>query len=473
MSTYKKGLMVIVSLIAVTSAALAFIGPDSGPATAVAGVDRVADGLVTMATKMVQGKVLQHSDGKVSVAVTLTAGQLPREQDQPKKPVDLVIVVDRSGSMTGQKIEAARQAVHRLIERLTVSDRLALVTYSNGVEVVAPLTTVDAEGSHRLAAAVDRIYSSGGTNLGGGLKRGIDMFLKTQDGERQRKVILISDGLANQGVTDPGALGQMAATATDYRFAVSTVGVGLDFNELLMTTIADHGMGSYYFLENPQVFAQVFEKEFQQARQVAAASLALRVPLEKGVQLVDAGGYPISIKDGYAVVHPGQLIAGQERKFFLTFKVPTDKQQDLSLGHIALSYQHKGNERTLENKGDLVVACVTDQKQVLSSVDEEEWSGQVLQDAYNKLKDEVATAVRKGDAQAAEASIQAYETEQRSMNSTVGSVKVAEHLESDIQELKKSVADTFSGPPAAVALKQKKNAKVMQYESYQKRRGKN
>lgn len=472
MHTYKKGLIVIVALIAVTSAALAFIGPGAGLVAQPTDPDRAGDGLITLTTKLVQDKVQQHADGSVSVAVTLAAAQTPKADGPVQKPVDLVIVLDRSGSMNGQKLQAARQAVTRLIQRLTTADRLALVSYSDGVHLVAPLTVVDAAGSQHLMAAVDRIYAGGGTNLGSGLKRGIDIFLKSQDGERQRKVILISDGLANQGITDLTALGQMAALATDHQFAVSTVGVGLDFNELLMTTIADHGMGSYHFLEDPQVFAQVFEKEFMQARQVAASGVVLRVPVEKGVRLVDAGGYPITIKDGYAEVHPGGLISGQERKLFLTFKVPTSLERNISLGRIELAYLHDGNPRTISAKEALQVACVADEKQVLSSVDEETWSGQVIQDAYNKLKEEVAAAVRKGDVQAAEASIQAYETEKRTMNDTVGSAAVAEHLERDIQELKENVADTFSGPPAAVAAKQKKNAKALQYESYQKRRDK-
>ena len=271
MKTYKKSLIAIIGLIALTISALALIGPGvstSGPTTVPV---KAGDGLLTLNTQLVQDKVLQGSQGQVGVAVTLAAADLPQAADRPKQAMDLVIVLDRSGSMQGAKLESARQAVHQLLQRLGPSDRLALVTYETSVQLMAPLTAVSEVNRGRLAAIINQVYVDGSTNLGGGLQQGIDLLLRAADEGRQRKLILISDGLANQGITDPQTLGRMAAAATDHHFAVSTVGVGLDFNELLMTTIADQGTGRYYFLENPVAFAQVFEKEFQNARQVAAS----------------------------------------------------------------------------------------------------------------------------------------------------------------------------------------------------------
>jgi Ca-activated chloride channel family protein len=472
MRTYKKGLLLIIGLIAVTSVALAFIAPQAalvGPGVSAA---QASDGLVTVNAHMAQDKVLKGSDGAVAMALTLTAAQLPQLAEKPKQAVDLVIVLDRSGSMQGEKIEAARAAVLRLIEKLTPNDRLALVTYSDGVQLVAPLTAMD-EGNHqRLFAAVQQVYADGGTNLGGGLRQGIDLFLQTPDSGRQRKVILISDGLANQGTTDPTALGQMAAAASDHHFAVSTVGVGLDFNESLMTTIADHGTGRYYFLEDPLVFAQVFEKEFQNARQVAAADVELRVSLAHGVRLVDAGGYPIQMEQGQAVIHPGNLIAGEQRKLFLTFHVPTDQEQSIPLGGVRVSYTHGGRAHSLDGPRPATIACVNNQKEVLASVDKDTWGEKVVRDEYGQLKKEVADAVRKGDVQAAEQRIQSYETRNRGINAEVGSAAVSDHLEKEVKTLRQNVSETFAGPPAAVAAKQKQTSKALQYESYQQRRDK-
>lgn len=473
MLTYKKGLIVIIALIAITTAALAFIGPGtsiSGPSNP---PNQSGDGLLTLSTQMVQDKVLKGSQGRVAVAVTLTAAHLPEPGDHPKQAVDLVIVLDRSGSMQGDKINAARQAVHRLLDRLTAEDRLALVTYENSVQLISPLIAVNAANRNRMAAAIDRVYADGGTNLGGGLQQGIDLFVNAPKSDRQRKVILISDGLANHGITDPQTLGRMAAVATDHHFAVSTVGVGLDFNELLMTTIADHGTGRYYFMEDPLAFAQVFEKEFQNTRRIAASDVEIRLPLENGAQLVDAGGYPIKMEGNQAVIYPGSLSSGSLRKLFLTFEVPTDQERRLRLGQIQVSYQYNGRTHSLLSRDYLMVACVPDEKAVMASVDKDTWSEQVVQDEYSRLKEEVADAVRRGDPEAARVQIRAYEVKNRAVNASVGSAAVNEHLDKDVGLLRQSIADTFAGPPAAVAAKQKQKSKALQYESYQQRRSKN
>lgn len=472
MRTFNKGLITIVGLIAVTTAALALIGANSSTVVGATLPARTGDGHVSVTTKISQDKVLIGSDGQVAMEVTLAADPMKISTDMPDQPVDLVIVMDRSGSMQGEKIAAARNAVRQLLDRLTAKDRLGLVTYSDGVQVVAPLTAMNSGNHNELANLVSRIRSGGGTNLGSGLHQGIELLMRQPTGGRQRKVILISDGLANQGVTDPNALGLMAAAATDHHFAVSTVGVGLDFNELLMTTIADHGLGQYYFLEDPLVFAQVFEKEFQSARQVAASDVVLRIPLADGIQLINAGGYPIQRKKGYAEVRPGNLISGQDRKLYLTFKVPADQERQISLGGVELAYQRGGNEHTLAPTQTSVLACIADPKAVIASVDKDTWSGHVLKESYNQLKEEVADALRRGDAEAAEQRIQAYSEEKERINAAVGSAKVTQHLEEDVQALRSTVADTFAGPPAAVAAKKKQNAKALQYESYQQRRSK-
>jgi Ca-activated chloride channel homolog len=298
------------------------------------------------------------------------------------------------------------------------------------------------------------------------------LLQRTPAGGRQRKVILISDGLANLGVTDPQALGRMASGAMEQNFTISSVGVGNDFNEVLMTTIADNGAGRYYYLENPNAFAQVFEKELNAVRNVAASGLEIRVPLEHGLQLVHAGGYPVQVKEGYAVVHPGDLISGQERKLFLTFKVPTGREGEIHLGNFEVSGQHNGAPIHLRSREKLTLACVADKKAVLSSIDRDTWSDQVVQEDFNQLREAVADAVRKGEKEEAFKRIHAYEARTRAVNAAVGSAEVAKNLDQELPGLRQSVEETFAGPPAAVAAKQKKTSKALQYESYKIRRDK-
>jgi Ca-activated chloride channel family protein len=347
---------------------------------------------------------------------------------------------------------------------------MALVTYSNSVRIDTGLMPVDSDNRTRLAQAVNQVHAGGGTNLGGGLKAGIDLLLENNSTGRRRKVILVSDGLANHGITDPYELGRMASLAVERHFSISSVGVGYDFNEVLMTALADQGAGRYYFLENPEVFAQVFEKEFQTARQVAAAGLEIRIPQKDGLRLIHAGGYPIAHQKDEAVFHAGDLLSGQKRNLFLTFEMPTDRIGDARIDTIVVRYRHQGGNRQLDAGIGLKVACVSDPVDVATSVDKETWSRQILQEDYSRLKADVADAIRKGERDQALDRIHEYETRNAALNDVVGSAAVSENLAKDIRQLEKKVKETFSGAPADVAAKKKQQAKTLQYDSYQIRR---
>jgi Ca-activated chloride channel family protein len=472
MKLMKRSFIVVWVLIVVTGAALAYVNArDDRPGGAGATVT-AKQGPVAMTVHTIQDKVLKGSDGRVSVALTLTAGDV-LQSDQPQtQHADLVVVLDRSGSMSGQKIHDARLAVLRLIERLTGDDRLAVVAYSDGVQTVWPLSRMTDAHREQAAAAVQKVFTGGGTNLGGGLSQGIATLMQAPARERQRKLILISDGLANQGITDPVTLGSMASGAAEHNFTVSTVGVGLDFNEILMTTLADHGAGRYYFLEDPQTFARVFDKELQATRTVAAAGLEIRIPQNDGVRLIHAGGYPITTQDGQTVVRPGDLLSGQQRRFYLTYQVPTDKERRYELGTFHIRFTDNGVNRRLTHNPHLSLACMADPRAVMASIDKDGWGDQVLREDYSQLKEEVATAIRMGQKERALTTIREYEASKRKVNAAVGSAKVAKNLDHDVQRLRQSVEDTFAGAPAAVAEKKKQRSKALQYESYQTRRDK-
>ena len=479
MKTYRKSLLTVLTLIIASTVALVYAGSGRSALARFLTADPplkdpipVLKDLLTVHADLVQDKVLKGSDGQISVSLRLNAADNPRTDHQPIEHADLVIVLDRSGSMAGQKLDDARQAVVQLIDRMTDKDRLALVTYSNGVQTLSPLTAMHEENRTHLKTVVAQITADGGTNLGGGLKSGIETMLQTPANGRQRRVILISDGLANQGITDPRQLGSMASGAPEHNFAVSTVGVGYDFNEILMTSLADHGAGRYYFLEDPNRFTQVFDKEFQDACNVAASGVEIVIPLEKGVRLVNSGGYPIDIKDGQAVVHPGDILSGRQRTLFLTFQVPTDQEREFSLGEFKVRFNHDGVEHDITTRQKMVLACVTDQKEVIAGIDPTVWSAHVVQEDFSRLKEEVAEAVKNGEKDKAINQIKEYETRTGTINASVGSAVVAENLRAALPGLRQSVEQTFAGTPAAVAEKKMQNSKALQYESYQVRRDK-
>ena len=474
--TRLKSFVLIITLIAATGAAMAY-STGAGKSwlsglIARPGVDapRIGSGPVTFNGRLVQDKVLQGSDGRVNLALSLQADERFDSQSSEARHVDLVIVLDRSGSMKGRKINDARQAVLHLLSGLTAKDRFALVTYSDGVQEISSLEHVTADHGKHLKTLVNSIIAGGGTNLGDGLQTGINVILAAPENCNARKLILISDGLANKGITDSTRLGRMAAVAVEEEFAVSTVGVGNDFNEQLMTTIADRGAGNYYYLENPMAFAEVFQKEFFYTRATVATNVSISFALGSGISIADAAGYPVTIQKGHAVFYPGDLRAGQTRKFFLTLQVPTDAPRSFEVGRIRAHYRFNGQAMETILDGTYKIACIKDRREVQASIDKTSWTEKVLQEDYNRLKQEVAADIKAGKKQTALRRIHSYYREQESINAAVGSAEVTQNLDRDLKDLQQRVEETFEGAPAAVSKKQKANSKTLQYEGYKGRR---
>ncbi|MEE9536383.1 MAG: VWA domain-containing protein, partial [Desulfobacterales bacterium] len=201
-----KSFILIIGLIAVTGAAMAY--------TAGAGKTWFSDwitpathrpviesGPLTLSGRLVQNKILQGSEGRVNLALTLQASDSYGSTAAEPRNVDMVIVLDRSGSMQGRKIKDARQAVLQLLSSLSTKDRFALITYSDGVQHVSTLHKVTVNHREQLETFIHRITAGGGTNLGAGLQAGINLLVSAPETGNARKVILISDGLANKGIT--------------------------------------------------------------------------------------------------------------------------------------------------------------------------------------------------------------------------------------------------------------------------------
>ena len=428
------------------------------------------EGNLRLSGHLIQNKVLQGSDGTVGLNLTLQAAELPATNDRETRNVDMVIVLDRSGSMKGRKIEDARRAVLALLSSLSAEDRFALITYSDGVHIASGLSNVTDANRVGIASAVNAIRAGGGTNLGAGLQAGIDILISASRHTNAAKVILISDGLANKGLTDVKALSDIAAVAVEKEFAVSTVGVGVEFNEHLMTAIADRGTGSYYYLENPAAFAEVFQKEFYNTQTAALTGVKIQIPMSSGITLADAAGYPIINHNDHLIFYPGNLRSGQTRNLFLTLKVPTTGQKTFELNKIKLSYHYGSRAYDTALEESFKIACINDPKKVYSSINKTSWSDKVINEDFNHLKQEVAADIKSGEKQRALKKIDQYYQEREAVNAAVGSAQVAENLDKDLKELKTYVKDTFEGSPAAVRQKQKSNAKALQFEGYSGRR---
>jgi Ca-activated chloride channel family protein len=379
--------------------------------------------------------------------------------EAPRRPTDLVVVLDRSSSMLGEKIAQALGAVRELVGRLGPDDRFALVSYSTDAALTIPLASATTEARSAWVRTIAAISADGNTNMSSGLDLGLDLIERARTPGRATRAILISDGLANQGDPTPDGLARRAGRAVRGEYVLSTVGVGADFNEYLMTRLADAGTGNYYYLERAQELASVFAREFDAARTTVAAALAVEIAPAPGVAVTDAGGYPVEHQGDRVHFRPGSLFAGQERRIWVTFRVPSGAVGDHDLGRVALTYRKDGAPVTLALAGLPRIACVATEDDFYAGLDADSWSRAVTVDGYNKMQEEVAREVKAGRRDAALGRLRAFKDEARRLNQRVNAPAVAASIGA-ADRLERDVADAFEGEGQAAKQNKLSKSKV-------------
>ena len=232
---------------------------------------------------------------------------------KPHLPLNIALVIDCSGSMQQQnKLETVKASALSILDRLRPGDRFALVTYSQTAEVRIPSTAMeDLSEAHSIIMGLE---PGGGTNLGEGLQTGYDQLRRYAGPATLNRVFLLSDGLANTGVTASDQLSEIAATEAAGNISLSTFGVGVEFNEQLMADLSEFGHGMYYFIEEAPMIQEALTKEFLAARTVIARDVQFTLQLDPGfeVEKVFANSYQI---DGSTVrIQMGDLSAGELRR---------------------------------------------------------------------------------------------------------------------------------------------------------------
>ncbi|MDP9327021.1 MAG: VWA domain-containing protein [Actinomycetota bacterium] len=245
-------------------------------------------------------------DHRVHCMLELTAPAMPGVQ---RRPLHVALVLDRSGSMAGAKLETAKACAAYLARRLGPADQLSIVTFEDEVQLVYPLQDVQHAGL-ALQHAIAGISPGGMTNLSGGWLKGVEQLRAVPGGTGPRRVLLLTDGQANQGVVDPAQLEAFAKSAGDDGVATTTIGFGEGFDEDLLTAMADAGVGNAHFAASHEEAPGIFAAEFDGLVSLAAQNVSVEVRPGDEVELVGvlndaptvavAGGIQIQLGDAYA-----------------------------------------------------------------------------------------------------------------------------------------------------------------------------
>ena len=252
------------------------------------------------------------------VLAEINAPEAPSSATRPS--VNVALVLDRSGSMGGEKIVLARQAVEHALRLLKPQDRFALVVFDDVVEVVVASTAASGEAKRHALRELAKVDARGSTNLAGGWEAGCDLVVAQLSGETIGRCLLVTDGQANVGERDPEALSALAAAMRQRGVATSTFGIGADFDERTLQRMAEGGQGHFYYVAAPQAIPDLLTSELGDSLEVVArdAALVVRVPAEVDVEPV--GPFRVAAAGQVVRVELGDLTSGQELQLVLRVK---------------------------------------------------------------------------------------------------------------------------------------------------------
>jgi Ca-activated chloride channel homolog len=313
--------------------------------------------------------------------ISLTGFALNKERE--RMPANVTIVIDKSGSMQGDKIEQARKAAVEAVDRLRDSDIISIVTYDSSVNVIVPATK--ASDRQAIKAKIREIKPGGNTALFAGVSKGAAEVRKFKDDNRVNRVILLSDGLANVGPSSPGDLEELGASLVKEGISVSTLGLGLGYNEDLMTRLAIASSGNHVFIEDAENLAQVFQNEFDDVLSVVAQKIRIKATMAEGVRPVKVLNYPADITGQQVTIELGQLYASQERYFVLEVEIPHGKVGTRTeVAEVSVEYMNMVTEEKDKLKSTVKVKFTESSEEAEKDVNKEVLAACVIQIANER-----------------------------------------------------------------------------------------
>lgn len=321
--------------------------------------------------------------------IKLTGFDLPKSSNRP--PVNIALVLDRSGSMKGEKIQQAKRAALAAIDRLRDDDIVSVVTYDTNVRVLVPSTRASDRESIR--HAIEGIQADGNTALFAGVSKGAAEVRKFRDDKHVNRIILLSDGLANVGPSSPSELEQLGQSLLKEKISVSTLGLGSGYNEDLMTSLASASSGNHVFIENADNLVGVFNNEFDDLLSVVASEFDIQVTLAGSMRPVRSLGNKADIQGQVIRIPLAQLYARQERYFILEVEVAAGADgHESPLADVRVQYRNMQTNTTDQLSSKIAVRYSIKPEKVEADIDVEAKVLTAVQIAAERNRE--ATALR-------------------------------------------------------------------------------
>ena len=274
--------------------------------------------------------------GKTFTVRLMLALEGDQQSDKNRTPLNISLALDRSGSMGGAKLRNVKAATQLLVENLSKDDIFSLTIFDNTVRpLVYPVSIKDA---HDIEWSINAIRSGGSTFLSGGYEEACRLAGKNLSERYVTRVMLLTDGLANMGVVEPVELAARAASMQQKGITTTTIGVGLDYDESLLSSMAEFGGGGSYTIENPGDAVSVFQEELGFLKSLSATDCQVRfVPAVHGITFAQLNSFPISSQGSLLL---GDIYEGRRKSLVLEIELPPlEEEAEKNIGYFEISYR--------------------------------------------------------------------------------------------------------------------------------------
>ena len=426
-------------------------------ASALAGFSTAEAASLGLTVKPERDTILKGGPRDTIIQIELKA---PDSKVKRKTPLNLSLVLDRSGSMAGAKLEKAKQAASVAVDQLSSEDIFSLVIYDNEASVLIPPRKV--EDKEQLKRQIATIETGGSTALYAGVEKGAAQLRKYLDSAKVNRVILLSDGLANVGPSSPGDLSKLGQELRKEGLSVSTVGLGDDYNEDLMTALAESAQANYYYVKDAEKLPEIFVEELGTVQSIAARNVSLKISLPDGVKPRGVLGEDELTFQGQSITIPlAEFSSSQARRFLISCEAPTGDDDEIALARVELTYDDAEGRPVSENQ-TAQVRQSEDKVAVEKSIQAEVVSQTAI--TRNRLAKE--EAVRLADAGRPKEAAQVL-ISQASANAALPAIAQSQLLLDEDAELKQKAEELENSGNLS-----KGSRKAIQYQNYQDKKQK-
>jgi Ca-activated chloride channel homolog len=324
---------------------------------------------VNLRAGFAQPVATEGEGGRVYLRVSLE-GLAEPEAEGKRTPANVLLVIDKSGSMQGERIAQAKEAALMAVERLGERDVLGVVAYSDDAFVLSPAARL--RNTDAVRQDIRRLRADGRTALYAGVSQGIRELTPFVDPYAVNRIILLSDGLANVGPATPKELEGLGREAAQANITVSTIGLGLGYNEDLMTRLALASDGNHAFVEDPEDLVDIFNEEFGDVLSAIGSDVEIIIECPDGFRPMRALGREAKIEGQKVRLGMSKIYGKQEKYVVLELEVAKDKATGSPPpARVEVNYTDMGSKQKRSLNGEATIRFTRDAAEAKASVNGE------------------------------------------------------------------------------------------------------